>query len=112
MSLQQIKNMKRILTSLILFSILALPVVALAQSPDQLPEDVQNILNRTKTAVYTVFGAVAVICFMYAGFLFVTAAGNPEQIKKAKTALHWGFFGTIIGILSASIVSVLKTWRG
>lgn len=47
---------------------------------------------------------VAVLMVMYAGFLFVTARGNTEQIERAKKALLWAVIGAAI-LLGAKIIS-------
>lgn len=49
--------------------------------------------------------AVPVIVFfiIYAGFLFVTAAGNPEKIKTARSALTWAVVGGVI-LLGANVI--------
>ncbi len=39
---------------------------------------------------------IAVIFIMWAGFLFVTARGSEEQLKKAKTTFFWAILGTAI----------------
>jgi hypothetical protein len=49
-------------------------------------------------------GVVAAIMIMYAGFLFVTARGEPAQITKAKTALLYAVIGTAI-LLGAWTIS-------
>lgn len=49
-------------------------------------------------------GVVAVMMVMYAGFLFVTARGNPAQITKAKQALLWAVIGAAI-LLGAWVIS-------
>jgi hypothetical protein len=49
-------------------------------------------------------GVVAVLMIMYAGFLFVTAGGEPGKITKAKDALLWGVIGAAI-LLGAWVIS-------
>ena len=46
---------------------------------------------------------LAVLAFIYTGFLFVTAFGNEEKITKAKSALNWVFIGTAV-LLGAYII--------
>ena len=46
---------------------------------------------------------LAVLAFIYTGFLFVSAFGNEEKITKAKSALNWTFIGTAI-LLGAFII--------
>jgi len=41
---------------------------------------------------------LAVIFIIYSGFLFVTAQGSEEKIKRAKTVLWWTLLGLAIVI--------------
>ncbi len=64
---------------------------------------VTRILNEV---VVPVGAIILVIAIIYTGFLFVTAQGNPEDLKKAKNA----FFYTLIGgavLLGASVLAQL-----
>jgi hypothetical protein len=49
--------------------------------------------------------AVPIIVFfiIYAGFLFVTARGNENQIGTARTALTWAVIGGVI-VLGANLI--------
>lgn len=49
-------------------------------------------------------GVVAVMMIMYAGFMYVTARGDPGQIKKAHDALLWAVIGAAI-LLGAWVIS-------
>lgn len=50
-------------------------------------------------------GAVAVVlAIVYAGFLFVAARGNPEQLTKARTTLFWTIIGALI-LLGAQVIA-------
>lgn len=49
-------------------------------------------------------GVVAVVMIMYAGFLFVTARGEPAKITKAKDALLYAVIGAAI-LLGAWVIS-------
>jgi len=52
---------------------------------------------------------IIILALVYAGFLYVTARGNPEKIKDAKRAFTWVVIGAAI-ILGARILStVVKT---
>ncbi|MEY4722685.1 MAG: hypothetical protein RLZZ324_198 [Candidatus Parcubacteria bacterium] len=77
-----------------------------------LPELVGRIL-------YTVFGllgVVIVVLIIYAGFIWMTAQGNPEQVKRAKGILTNAVIG--LGIISAAfsityfIISALGAANG
>lgn len=55
-----------------------------------------------------IFGGVAVICFLIAGVLFLTAKGEPEKIKQARSAIYWGVAGVVVGILAFSIIAIVS----
>lgn len=49
----------------------------------------------TKTAVNILIPFI-VLAFVYSGFLFIKAQGNPETLKEAKSALWWSVVGAFI----------------
>ncbi|MBN1258587.1 hypothetical protein JXA05_02420 [Candidatus Peregrinibacteria bacterium] len=49
----------------------------------------------------------AFVGFVVAGFMYVTAYGNEEQLGKAKKILIWSIVGLLLVIASYSIVSFL-----
>lgn len=48
----------------------------------------------------------AFVGFIYAGFLYVTAYGNDEQVQKSKKILIYAVAGLVLVILSFSIVQL------
>lgn len=58
----------------------------------------------------TVLGTVMLLLVFYAGFLWMTAAGNDDQIGKAKGILSASIIGLII-ILSAYSITTFVTER-
>lgn len=50
---------------------------------------------------------VAMIALIYAGFLYVTAAGNDEQAGKAKKIIIWVVSGIIVILLAFALVNTL-----
>ncbi len=49
--------------------------------------------------------ALAVILIIWSGFLFVTALGNDEKIKKAKKTFLWTLVGTAVFFGSFRIIA-------
>ncbi len=47
---------------------------------------------------------VAVVSIIFAGFLYVTAGGDPAQVKKAHEVLKWAIVGSAI-LLGARVIS-------
>ena len=68
---------------------------------------ISGIMHGLEMTAGLVFGAVAVICFLIAGVLFLTAQGDAEKIKTARSAVIWGFVGVIIGIIAFSIIAII-----
>lgn len=93
--------MKKILSILILIGILVLPVTALAGELD-------DIVWGIADAIELIFFGLVVVMFIYAGIMFLTAAGNPEKLAKAKQAIFWGVIGTIVGILAWSVERIVQ----
>lgn len=55
------------------------------------------------------FVAVAsVVIGLYAGFLFITSAGDEKKVKLAKDTIIYAVIGIIVAILSFSIVSIAQ----
>lgn len=55
---------------------------------------------------------VAIIVMIYAGFMYVTAAGNDEQAGKAKQAIVYVAIGIIVILLAYVFVNALITRNG
>lgn len=100
--------MNKIVVSLILLSILIAPALASAQ-PRVTINSLDQLIEAIKRPIWAVFGLLALICFIVAGILFLTSAGDPDKIKLARTALIWGVVGVVVGILAFSIVSIIET---
>lgn len=47
---------------------------------------------------------LVVVMIVIVGFMFVSARGNPEKLKEARTALLWTLVGAII-LIGASIIA-------
>ncbi len=105
--------MKRIISTLILSSLLALPVVAAAQIGEPSPPtDIIAILQTIKSIIWAAFTVFAIIMFIYAGILFFTAGGDPEKAAKAKSAVIFGVAGIAIAVLGYGIVQIVMGIMG
>lgn len=102
-------NMKKFLVSALLLSALTLPVLVFAQGQPAGGATLEQLITGLKSAAWMIFGAVAVIAFVVAGILFLTAAGSPEKIQQARNAFLWGVAGVVVGILAYSIITIVQT---
>ncbi len=113
------KKIKAFLLSAILS--VSLPLAALAQwdpgalsATSDLPEErIYIIIENLMMWILGVFGFVSIIGFVISGIMYLTAAGNDEQITKAKSAMKWSIVGVIVGLGGLVIVwAVDRALRG
>ena len=52
-------------------------------------------------------GVVAVLSFIWVGFMFVMAQGDPTKLTTARTALWYTAIGTLILLGASAILTVL-----
>jgi len=71
-----------------------------------------ELVEAIASAVTAIGIPLVAIFLVWSGFLFVTARGNEEQLKKAKTTLSWTLIGgaVLIGarVLAIAIVNFAK----
>jgi len=60
-----------------------------------------------KAALYIVF-PIAVLFIIYSGFLFITAQGNPEGLKKAKSNFLWTIVGVTLLLGALALAALIK----
>ncbi len=103
---------KKLITLSVIFTSLALPFVVLGLNhPDFYPGgdlDTGIIIDKIFNFIWPIFGAIAILMFIFAGFLFLTAQGDPTKISSAKKALMWGIIGTAVALLSSSIPFIIN----
>lgn len=68
-----------------------------------------NLLN---IVVWPVFITAAIIMFIYAGILFLTAQGEPDKLSKARHAVIWAAVGIAVGILGYVAVGIIRGLLG
>ncbi len=65
--------------------------------------DLYKLLTTVINTATTLAGLVAVGFAIFGGYQYITAAGNPEQGKKAISSITWSVIGLVI-ILSANLI--------
>lgn len=100
--------MKKILSVLILLGFLVLPIVGLANTISSDEIDVIAALNRIIDWLFAILIAVAAIAIVIAGFYFVTAAGNPEQITKARNFVLYALIGVLVALLGRGMITLVQ----
>jgi hypothetical protein len=108
---------KKIIASSILAALLVLPAITLADinpgaSPGSFGGSVVVIINAILNFIWPIFVGFAVIMFIVAAFLFLSANGDPGKIGTARQAVLWGIVGVVIGVLAFSIPFVVRNTLG
>ena len=112
---------KIILSSLITFGTLGFVSFALAQAGPYIgldygqytglgSEDIRFTIASIIRVALGLLGTIALILVLYAGFKWMTAAGNEEQVGDAKKILAAAVIGLVI-ILSAYSITRFVTER-
>jgi len=73
-------------------------------------KNVADILNKGTGFFAGVTGSFALVVYIYAGFLWMTAAGSAEKVGKAKTTIIWTTFGVAAVLGSYLLISTVLNW--
>lgn len=74
--------------------------------------DVPHLIGGIIRFSLGVVGAVFLLMFIYGGFLWLTAGGEADRVKKARHTLVNAVLGLAIIFLSYTIVSFIITMSG
>ncbi len=86
--------------------------LAQAAAPIGLPHplgntDLPSLIGRVIRAVLGLAGSIALVMFVWGGFLWMTAQGNQEKVKKAKGTIIWAVLGLVAIIGSYILVQTI-----
>lgn len=56
-----------------------------------------------------IMGAIAMLLFIIAGFMFMVAQGNQQQIDNAKEVFKFALIGLLVTFFSYTIILLLQT---
>jgi amino acid transporter len=84
------------------------PVVGEIRFPTNQLFDLEGFTGSILTWFLGFAGAFAVLAVVYAGFMYITSAGNSDQAEKAKKNLTWAIIGVILVALSSFIVFLVQ----
>jgi len=115
--------MKKVLSALVLISLLAVPVVSLAGYEGETPgqkqqelissgEELINLIDNIANWIFVALLALAGIFLIVAGFMWVTAGGNIENTAKARQMLINALIGVAIGLGAKGLIAVVKSLLG
>lgn len=96
---------------------LALPVLVFAFTAPNQPtigniDSFDKIFTNILKLIWPIVGGLAAVMIVVAGIVFITANGDPEKIKTARTSLIWAVIGIVVAILAWSIPAIVTTGIG
>ena len=117
---KMMKNSIKIALSLLpIVSLVIMPMVAVAQVPDdpfagsdapiQEISDVNAVIETIYNWVVGVFWVVSAGFLIWAAMLYATARGNQEQVKKAKNVLIYVVVAIVIGIVATGVKGLIES---
>ena len=75
--------------------------------------DLETLIFRIVQYLLGFLGVAAILIIVYGGYLWMTAAGNEEKIKKGKSILRDGILGLAVIILAYTVsIFVIYLIRG
>lgn len=66
--------------------------------------DENQILGKLVNGILGLAGSVALVVFIYGGFVYMTAMGASEKTKKGKDIILWGTIGLMVTFLAYALV--------
>ena len=71
---------------------------------DENMRDPNYVIGKIINSVLGVVGTIALVMFIYGGFLWMTSGGG-DGVKKGKETIVWATFGLVIIFMAYSIVN-------
>jgi hypothetical protein len=68
----------------------------------------QEILEKVFQWIFYVAAAFVPLMIVWAGFLFVTAGGDPKKIETGKHIIMWTIIGMLVILMSRAIIFAIQ----
>jgi lysylphosphatidylglycerol synthetase-like protein (DUF2156 family) len=104
--------MKKIIQALsthIIFLPTTVFAIASPGKPNDVPSDLSTAITTISNTILLIIGAIAVLFLIVGGFQYVTSAGSPDNVSKAKNTILYAIIGIIFAILAYAIVNFVVT---
>ena len=103
-----------------LFFIILLPFLASAATiggvPIMIPETssakIGTMINNIASFMAALLAAIAVLFVVYAAYLYLTSAGDPEKVTEASKIILYAIISTIVALSAAGIITLGKAVFG
>lgn len=96
-----------------LFIFLAEPIFAVTLRNPLGTTNIPSLVGNIIKALLGIVGSIALLMFIYGGFTWLTATGNPDKVKKGRDILVWATIGIVVIFVSyAAIDFVIGSLTG
>ena len=96
------------LLCLLMFLVFSTSAEAATNLPNPLgTTDIREVIAQVIQAVLGIIGAVALVMFIYGGFMWLTAGGKSDRIQKGKDILIWSVIGLVVIFGSYALVNFI-----
>ncbi|MBU4348382.1 hypothetical protein KJ671_02720 [Patescibacteria group bacterium] len=69
---------------------------------------IEGVITKIVNWVTGLFFVAAMLAIFYSAFLYLTAAGDAEQIKKAKTQLMYSILAIAVALLAGTMKYIVQ----
>lgn len=69
--------------------------------------NIRAVIARLIQAILGITGSIALLMFVYGGFLFLISSGSPKLVEKGKEIMKWAVLGLVVIIGAYMIVSTI-----
>ena len=76
------------------------------------PQSLSGVIDNLRNWIVGILAGVATLFLTIGGLRYLTAAGDPGQVEKAKTALKSAAVGYTLAVLAPLMVSILASIVG
>jgi len=82
-------------------------------APDKAPVVIimgeEGVLDRITNWLFSALLVIAAIFIIIAGYLFVTAMGDPDKTKTARNFVMWALIGVLVAFCAKGLVLLVDT---
>ncbi|KKP41927.1 MAG: hypothetical protein UR46_C0034G0014 [Parcubacteria group bacterium GW2011_GWA1_33_6] len=71
-------------------------------------QDFPALIAQITNYISLVIGSLAILMFVISGIMFITSAGSPEKIRRAKDIAVYALIGAAIALSGAGLVVVVR----
>lgn len=101
--------MKKNILSLVLLSLLVVPIFAFATTAPPARIDLIKTLEGMVNWAFGILIVVAALMLVWAGFTFVTAGGDATKVSGAREKVLYALIGIIVAFASRGLVALVQT---